>query len=46
MAVEANVHWSIHQILETPEGQNAMKAGIKFVGAIYEIASGHVRMLS
>lgn len=46
MAVEANVRWSIHQILETPEGQNAMKAGIKLVGAVYEIASGHVRMLS
>ena len=46
MAVEANVRWSIHQILETPEGQNAMNAGIKLVGAVYEIASGHVRMLS
>jgi carbonic anhydrase len=45
-AVEANVRWSIHQILETPEGQNAMKAGIRLVGAVYEIASGHVRWLS
>ncbi len=45
-AVEANVHWSIHQILKTEEGQNAMKVGAKFVGAVYEIASGHVRLLS
>ena len=44
-AIEANVRWSIHQILETPEGQNAVKAGAKLVGAIYEIASGHVRLL-
>ena len=45
-AVEANVRWSIHQILETEEGQNAAKAGAKLVGAVYEIASGHVRLLS
>src|SRR3974390_585689 len=42
-AIEANVRWSIHQLLETPEGQNATKAGAKLVGAGYEIASGHVR---
>lgn len=45
-AVEANVRWSIHQILESAEGQDAMKTGIKLVGAVYEIASGHVRLLS
>ena len=45
-AVEANVRWSMHQILETPEGQKAVRAGAKLVGAIYEIASGHVRWLS
>jgi carbonic anhydrase len=45
-AVEANVRWSIHQILETSEGQNAMKAGIRLLGAVYEIASGSVRFLS
>jgi carbonic anhydrase len=45
-AVEDNVHWSIRQILETEEGQNAIKIGAKFVGAVYEIASGHVRLLS
>jgi hypothetical protein len=31
--------------METPEGQNAMKLGAKLVGAVYEIASGHVRFL-
>jgi carbonic anhydrase len=46
MAVEANVRWSIHQILESAVGQDAMKAGIKLVGAVYEIASGHVHLLS
>ena len=45
-AVEANVRWSIHQILETSEGQNAIKAGARLVGAIYEIGSGHVRVLT
>jgi carbonic anhydrase len=45
-AVEANVRWSIHQILETAEGQNAIKAGARLVGAIYEIRSGHVRVLT
>jgi carbonic anhydrase len=46
MAVEANVRWSIHQIMETSEGQTAVKAGARLIGAIYEIASGHVHFLS
>jgi carbonic anhydrase len=46
MAVEANVRWSMHQILETAEGQNAIKAGARLVGAIYEITSGHVHLLT
>ncbi len=45
-AVEANVRWSIHQILETPEAKNAKKQGAKLLGAVYEIASGRVRFLS
>jgi carbonic anhydrase len=45
-AIEANVRWSIHQLLETPEGKNAVKKGAKLVGAIYEIASGRVHFLS
>ena len=44
-SVEANVRWSIHQLLATPEGQNALNAGAKLVGAVYEITSGHVRFL-
>ena len=45
-AVEANVRWSMQQILETPEGQNATRTGAKLVGAVYEISSGHVRFLA
>jgi len=45
-AIEANVRWSIHQLLETPEGKNAVKKGAQLVGAIYEIASGRVHFLS
>jgi carbonic anhydrase len=46
LSVEANVRWSMRQILETPEGQNAVKEGAMLVGAVYEIVSGHVRFLS
>lgn len=45
-AIEANVRWSIKQLLETPEGQNAMKTGAKLVGAVYDIATGRVRFLT
>ena len=38
-AVEANVRWTMHQILDTPEGR------VKLVGAIYEIETGCVRFL-
>jgi carbonic anhydrase len=44
-AVEANVRWSMHQLLETPEGKNAVKKGNQLVGAVYEIGSGRVRFL-
>jgi carbonic anhydrase len=45
-AVEANVRWSMRQILETPEGQARMAEGrMKLVGAVYEIATGRVRLL-
>ena len=45
-AVEANVRWSMHQLLETPEGRKAVEEeGAKLVGAVYEIASGRVRFL-
>jgi carbonic anhydrase len=45
-AIEANVRWSIRQILQTAAGQYATRAGVvRLVGAIYEIASGRVRFL-
>ena len=46
-AVEANVRWSMRQILETPEGRARVAEGrMKIVGAVYEIGSGRVRLLS
>ena len=45
-AVEANVRWSMHQLLETPEGkQAAREERKKLVGAVFEINSGRVRIL-
>jgi len=45
-AVEANVRWSMHQLLETDEGQARMAEGVlKLVGAVYELKTGRVRFL-
>jgi carbonic anhydrase len=44
-AVEANVRWSMYQIMETPEWGNALKLGARLVGAVYQITSGEVRFL-
>jgi len=45
-AVEANVRWTMRQILQTPEGQERQIEGsVKLVGAIYEIETGLVRFL-
>jgi len=44
-AVEANVRWSVKQILQTPEWKNAVEAGAKLLGAVYQITSGEVRFL-
>jgi carbonic anhydrase len=45
-AVEANVRWSMHQLLATPEGRARMQEGqVRLVGAVYELASGRVRFL-
>ena len=45
-AVEANVRWSMHQLLETPEGKARMAEGtMKLVGGVYELESGRVRFL-
>ena len=44
-AIEANVRWSMHQVLETPEGKAGVARGVKLVGAIYELETGRVRFL-
>jgi len=45
-AVEANVRWSMHQLLETPEGKARSAEGtMKLVGAVYQLESGSVRFL-
>ena len=45
-AVEANVRWSMHQVLETPEGKARVAEGaVKLVGAVYELETGRVRFL-
>jgi carbonic anhydrase len=45
-AVEANVRWSMKQILETPEAKLRQREGrVKLVGAVYELQSGQVRFL-
>ena len=42
--IEANVRWSMRQILESPEGRERQAGGcMKLVGAIYEIETGRVR---
>ena len=46
MAVEANVRWSMHQVLELPEARARVSEGvIKLVGAVYELTTGRVRFL-
>jgi carbonic anhydrase len=45
-AVEANVRWSMRQVLETPEGRTRQQEGLlKLVGAVYELETGRVRFL-
>lgn len=45
-AVEANVRWSMRQILETPEGKARVAEGVlKLAGAVFEIRTGRVRFL-
>ena len=45
-AVEANVRWSLRQLLETPEGKRAVaEERARLIGAVYEIATGRVRFL-
>jgi carbonic anhydrase len=45
-AVEANVRWSMRQVLKTPEGKARTAEGtMKLVGAVYELTNGRVRFL-
>jgi carbonic anhydrase len=45
-AVEANVRWTMHQILESPEGKQRQVEGVlQLVGAVAEITTGRVRFL-
>jgi len=45
-AIESNVHWTVRQILEAPEGQTRLAEGrVRIVGAIYEITTGQVRFI-
>ncbi len=45
-AVEANVRWSMRQLLETPEARARAAEGLlKLVGAVYELDTGRVRFL-
>jgi carbonic anhydrase len=45
-AVEANVRWSMQQLLETPEAKVRVAEGVlKLVGAVYELTTGRVRFL-
>jgi carbonic anhydrase len=46
-AVEANVCWAVQQLATTPGGRNAIAEGrMQLVGAVYELATGHVRFLA
>jgi len=45
-AVEANVRWSMQQVLDTPEAKARKAEGVlKLVGAVYELKTGKVRFL-
>ncbi len=46
-AVEANVRWSMQQLLETPEAKARQAEGVmRLVGAVYQLTTGQVRILS
>jgi carbonic anhydrase len=45
-AVEANVRWAMRSLAATPAGREAIAGGrTRLVGAVYELATGHVRFL-
>ena len=45
--VEANVRWSMHQVIRAPEARQAFrrKGSVLIVGAVYELSTGKVRWL-
>ena len=46
-AVEANVRWTLRQLLETPEARMREAEGVmKLAGAVYELETGRVRFLA
>jgi carbonic anhydrase len=46
-AVESNVRWTMHQVLETPEAKVRQAEGeLNLVGGVYELKTGYVRFLS
>jgi carbonic anhydrase len=46
-AIESNVRWTIHQIMESPEARARRAEGrVELVGAIYEIETGRARLLA
>jgi carbonic anhydrase len=46
-AVEANVRWSMRQLLESPEGRARLEEGrMKLAGAVCDIATGRVRLIA
>ena len=47
ISVEANVRWSMHQLLETPEAKTRLVEGTtKLVGGAFEFETGRVRFLT
>jgi carbonic anhydrase len=45
-AVEANVHWSMRQLLALPEAKRALlEKRVTLAGAVYELSTGRVRFL-
>lgn len=46
LAVEANVRWTMQQLIDSPEGRRRMSEGVfMLVGAICDIETGRVRFL-
>lgn len=44
-AVEANVRWSMQQLLAIPEAPKALQNHVMLLGAVYELNTGRVRFL-